>query len=90
MTHAAAWPARETRIPPRALQDKTAARLTKARYQKGFMSTVQSDRSGGGLGGGIAKDPESPYLGGHTLKWLKVRQRDYPVEERGWTPGNKS
>jgi hypothetical protein len=43
-----------------------------------------------GSEGLIAKDPESPYRGGHTVKWLKVRQRDYPVEERGWTPGNKS
>lgn len=38
----------------KSVQDKTAARLTKARYQKGFMSTQQSDRSSGGLGGGIA------------------------------------
>jgi hypothetical protein len=38
----------------KSVQDKTAARLTKARYQKGFMSTQQSDRSPGGLGGGIA------------------------------------
>lgn len=36
----------------KTVQDKTAARLTKARYQKGFMSTIQSDQSG--LGGGIA------------------------------------
>jgi hypothetical protein len=39
----------------KSTQDKTAARLTKARYQKGFMSTMQSDRSGlGQAGGGIA------------------------------------
>lgn len=38
----------------KSVQDKTAARLTKARYQKGFLSTIQSDRSQGGLGGGIA------------------------------------
>jgi bifunctional non-homologous end joining protein LigD len=35
-----------------------------------------------GLG---AKDQESPYRGGRTLWWLKVRQRDYRVEERGWS-----
>jgi len=38
----------------------------------------------------VAKDPESPYVGGRTLKWLKVKQRDYRVEERGWDSRNKS
>jgi bifunctional non-homologous end joining protein LigD len=33
----------------------------------------------------VAKDPQSPYVGGRTLKWLKVKQRDYRVEERGWS-----
>jgi len=27
----------------------------------------------------VAKDPASPYVGGHTLKWLKVKQRHYGV-----------
>ena len=36
--------------------------------------------------GPVAKDPESPYVPGRTLKWLKVKQRDYRVEERGWDP----
>jgi ATP-dependent DNA ligase len=35
--------------------------------------------------GMVAKDPASPYVGGRTLKWLKVKQRDYRVEERGWS-----
>ncbi len=39
-----------------------------------------------GYEGMVAKDPESPYVGGRTLKWLKVKQRDYRVEERGWDP----
>jgi bifunctional non-homologous end joining protein LigD len=34
----------------------------------------------------VAKDPESAYRGGRTLKWLKVKQRDYRVAERGWDP----
>ncbi len=38
-----------------------------------------------GFEGMVAKDPESPYVGGRTLKWLKVKQRDYRVEERGWS-----
>jgi bifunctional non-homologous end joining protein LigD len=39
-----------------------------------------------GYEGLVAKDPASPYLGGRTLKWLKVKQRDYRVAERGWEP----
>jgi hypothetical protein len=27
--------------------------------------------------------PDSPYRGGRTLSWLKVKQQDYRVEERG-------
>ena len=37
-----------------------------------------------GYEGIVAKDPESPYLPGRTLKWLKVKQKDYRVEERGF------
>ena len=32
----------------------------------------------------VAKDPESPYVAGRTLKWLKVKVRYYRVKERGW------
>jgi bifunctional non-homologous end joining protein LigD len=37
-----------------------------------------------GYEGMVAKDDASPYRGGRTLSWLKVKQRDYRVEERGW------
>ena len=37
-----------------------------------------------GFEGVVAKDPASPYRGGRTLSWLKVKQRDYRVEARGW------
>jgi hypothetical protein len=37
-----------------------------------------------GYDGMVAKDEASPYRGGRTLSWLKVKQRDYRVEERGW------
>ena len=40
-----------------------------------------------GYEGLVAKDPASPYRGGRTLAWLKVKQRDYRVEERGWHRG---
>ena len=34
----------------------------------------------------VAKDPESKYVGGRTLKWLKVKQLYYHESERGWEP----
>jgi ATP-dependent DNA ligase len=34
----------------------------------------------------VAKDPEAPYVGGRTLKWLKVKQARYREDERGWQP----
>jgi bifunctional non-homologous end joining protein LigD len=37
-----------------------------------------------GYEGIVAKDPESPYVPGRTLKWLKVKQKDYRVKERGF------
>jgi bifunctional non-homologous end joining protein LigD len=37
-----------------------------------------------GYEGLVAKDPQSPYVGGRALKWLKVKQRNYRVEDRGW------
>lgn len=37
-----------------------------------------------GWEGMVAKDPESPYVAGRTLKWLKVKVRNYRVKERGW------
>jgi bifunctional non-homologous end joining protein LigD len=41
-----------------------------------------------GYEGIVAKDPESRYVPGRTLKWLKVKQKDYRVEERGfYDPG---
>ena len=37
-----------------------------------------------GYEGYVAKDEASPYSGGRTLSWFKVKQRDYRIEERGW------
>jgi len=39
-----------------------------------------------GWEGLVAKDPESPYVPGRTLKWLKVKVKDYRKEERGFYP----
>jgi hypothetical protein len=43
-----------------------------------------------GYEGLVAKDPESRYVGGRTLKWLKVKQPNYREGERGWEPKGKS
>jgi ATP-dependent DNA ligase len=40
-----------------------------------------------GYEGLVAKDPASPYVGGRTLKWLKVKQQKYREGERGWEKG---
>jgi len=37
-----------------------------------------------GYEGIVGKDPESPYVPGRTLKWLKVKQTDYRKEARGF------
>lgn len=39
-----------------------------------------------GYEGLVAKDPQSAYVGGRTLKWLKVKQARYREGERGWQP----
>jgi bifunctional non-homologous end joining protein LigD len=39
-----------------------------------------------GYEGLVAKDPQSPYVGGRTLKWLKVKMPRYREGERGWEP----
>ena len=43
-----------------------------------------------GWEGYVAKAPESPYVAGRTLKWLKVKQPHYREGERGWEPTSKS
>jgi bifunctional non-homologous end joining protein LigD len=37
-----------------------------------------------GYEGIVAKDPQSPYVPGRTLRWLKVKQKDYRKEARGF------
>ena len=37
-----------------------------------------------GYEGLVAKAPQSPYVGGRTLKWLKVKQAKYREVERGF------
>ncbi len=37
-----------------------------------------------GYEGLVAKDEASPYVGGRTLSWLKVKQRNYRAAARGF------
>jgi ATP-dependent DNA ligase len=37
-----------------------------------------------GYEGIVAKDPESLYVPGRSLKWLKVKVKDYRKEARGF------
>jgi len=37
-----------------------------------------------GYEGIVAKDPESRYIPGRTLSWLKVKRKDYRKEARGF------
>ena len=39
-----------------------------------------------GWEGMVAKDPESPYVAGRTLRWLKAKVPKYREGERGWEP----
>ena len=32
----------------------------------------------------VAKDPDSKYVGGRTLKWIQVKVPAYRVKERGF------
>jgi ATP-dependent DNA ligase len=32
----------------------------------------------------VAKDPDSPYVPGRTLEWLKIKVPEYRVVERGF------
>jgi ATP-dependent DNA ligase len=41
----------------------------------------------GNYKGMVAKDPESAYTPGRPLSWLKVKQRGYRQEARGFKAG---
>lgn len=40
-----------------------------------------------GIEGYVGKAPESPYVGGRSLKWIKVKVPKYREQERGWPEG---
>jgi bifunctional non-homologous end joining protein LigD len=48
----------------------------------GFEAWAQAIAAG--YEGMVAKDEASPYKGGRTLSWLKVKQPNYREGERGW------
>ncbi len=43
-----------------------------------------------GYEGLVGNDEESAYVGGRTLKWLKVKQAKYREGERGWEPNTRT
>jgi ATP-dependent DNA ligase len=43
-----------------------------------------------GYEGLVGKDDGSPYVGGRSLRWLKVRVSHYRECERGWEPKTRS
>jgi bifunctional non-homologous end joining protein LigD len=43
-----------------------------------------------GFEGIVAKNPESRYVPGRTLAWVKIKQAKYREGERGWEPKGKS
>jgi ATP-dependent DNA ligase len=42
-----------------------------------------------GWEGLVAKDLHAPSTSGRSLKWLKLKQRDHRMRERGWDPAMK-
>ena len=50
--------------------------------QNGFKAWEEALKRG--YEGIVAKDPESRYIPGRTLSWLKVKQKDYRKEARGF------
>ena len=47
-------------------------------------TSFRTSSSAGGMMKLVAKDPASPYVGGRTLKGLKVKQPKYREVERGF------
>ena len=61
-----------------------AARATaRRRRPQGWAQVLE--RGDEGL---VAKDPASPYRGGRTLAWLKVKVPHYREAKRGWEPNS--
>lgn len=74
---------------PLKVRRRTLERLLKAQTLILPARRLMRPRALGGsatprVGSYVAKDPESPYVAGRTLKWLKVKQKEYRVKERGF------
>lgn len=68
----------------RLLDDQTA--VLPARRLPGHGLEAWEQVIAQGYEGLVAKDPASKYVAGRTLQWLKVKQPQYRVGERGWEP----
>jgi bifunctional non-homologous end joining protein LigD len=80
---------------PRELRARREALVRAIEYAKLLLATRRLADDGlkawrevqeRGYEGFVAKDESSPYSGGRTLSWLKVKQAEYRIEERGWSP----
>lgn len=80
-------------VRPRELRARREALLRATEYAKLLLAARRLADDGlkaweevqeRGYEGFVAKDESSPYSGGRTLSWLKVKQREYRVEEQGW------
>jgi ATP-dependent DNA ligase len=58
-------------------------------HTRRFPELVKALSGLSGFEGIVAKNPESRYVPGRTLAWLKVKQSRYREGERGWAPKQK-
>jgi bifunctional non-homologous end joining protein LigD len=79
---------------PRELRARREALLRATEYAKLLLAARRLADDGlkawrevqeRGYEGFVAKDESSPYAGGRTLSWLKVKHAEYRAEERGWS-----
>jgi bifunctional non-homologous end joining protein LigD len=68
----------------RLLYDQTAVLPARRLSGQGLEAWEQVIAQG--YEGLVAKDPASKYVAGRTFQWLKVKQPQYRVGERGWEP----
>lgn len=66
----------------RLLKDQHVILPTRRLSSDGFKAWEEALARG--FEGMVAKDPESRYVTGRTLKWLKVKRKDYRKGARGF------
>jgi len=72
----------------RLLKGQTLILLARRLRPNGFAAWTEVIHRG--WEGMVGKDPESPYVAGRSLKWLKVKVPKYREEERGFHDPERS